>query len=100
MQYHLRKALQKIDNQVEKLEHAEYDGEGIPTDEEIRQMIHDHGLVAAELFISALQLSEIGEFDLTGAVRDLWARNARHFIPDSAFAQLEQETYTQPISKR
>ncbi len=97
MNYHLRKALQRLDNEAERIEHAEYDGAGLPSDSEVAAMIHSHGLTAAELLFGALQMAEIGGFDLVGAWRDLIARNAKHFIPETPFAELEQVTYREPL---
>ena len=94
MLYHLRDALGALDRLVEANEHAEHAGRP-PSDDDIRAMIHANGMLVADLLFGVLQLAELGDINTAGALRDMWARNARQFAPDSPYADLTQVTYTE-----
>jgi len=88
MNYHLRAASTKIDRKVEQWEHDEFDGPGLISDQQAASEIGELADVAADLLFTALQLAEIGGFDLTETLADLWGQNAARFTPDSSFAAL------------
>lgn len=93
---HLVDVVAQFAHIAERNDHLEDDG-GPMDDAVLAERVKEHGILQAELMFSLLQLASIGDVDIPTALHDLYARNARHFAPDSVFAELEQRVYTEPL---
>ena len=85
---HLAKNTAKFAAIAETNDHDEDDGKPVD-DATLAGQLREHDVVIAELLSYALQLAELGNVDLSDAMRKMLHRNATRFAQDSAFARLQ-----------
>jgi hypothetical protein len=93
---HLMRTTADFARIAEHNDHHEDDGEPV-SNEELRALLGEQGLLIAELAFSLFQLAELGEVNVAVALHDLYRRNAGHFAPESPFADLEPIRYDEQL---
>lgn len=95
---HLMDTTAKFAKIAERSDHREDEGDPM-SDDELRELLEDRGLLVAELAFSMLQIASLGDVNVSAALHDLYRRNARHFAPDSVFAELEPRRYQEILHR-